>query len=225
MSAKREFQRLAKRFGILSPEVEYERRQKAYSIRIEIKNPGGVGYTNPAVGVYENLLLAEEQLEADIQAFLLRYPDAMDKVTERYHIVTRDEPPDIDNIEQLLQALQNKNHPYYIDDTVARIASRAVDYIAELESDQPPKKAKGTYSSRLPEQPKKPIGWSQPGARQHPVYVFEFRCPYCGDDVHLERHSPREPQRCDKVGCAEEHRRLLARERKRRQRSRNKKSQ
>ena len=56
------------------------------------------------------------------------------------------------------------------------------------------------------------------------IYSFELKCPYCDDEVILQRHSARAPQHCEKDSCADEHRRLLARTRKRRQRQRNKKS-
>ncbi|MEL6309630.1 MAG: hypothetical protein AAFQ52_15925 [Chloroflexota bacterium] len=64
------------------------------------------------------------------------------------------------------------------------------------------------------------LAWQQPLHRDAPVWVFALDCPYCGQHVMLERHSPREPQHCGDESCATEHKRILARERKRRQRRR-----
>ncbi|MEL6309474.1 MAG: hypothetical protein AAFQ52_15130 [Chloroflexota bacterium] len=225
MSKKRAFYNLAHEMGILSPIVKYEKRSKEYHICISIPAEDGVGVIDAVIGGYHALADAKETLEADIQAFLLRYPTALEKVTDRYHIVTLNEGEQSQDdtahkIRQFLEALQRENHQYYQDDAVAILAKQTAQYIADLEAERPPNMAKGTYKSQLPEQPKKAIEWEQPQARQHPVYTFEFDCQYCGGHFILERHSPRQPQHCGGESCAAEHRRKLARERKRRQRER-----
>ncbi len=228
MSNQQAFRQLAIGKGILSPKIQYDRRAGDYTICITIPASDGVGFVDAGVGVYQTLAQAKDQLSDDIAKFLLRYPDAKDKVASRYHKATDSqntfEQSNTDDRRastyQLLQALQNEEHPYYQDDLLAQLATDALAYIISLEAQLPPTTAKGTYESKLPEQPKKAIEWEQPIARQHPVYTFDLICPYCGDEVTLERHSPHAPKHCDKDECGIEHRRTLARERKRRQRER-----
>jgi hypothetical protein len=219
MSKKRDFQRVAKEAGILKSGVQYYRQSKSYIISIaDNPLPEGKGYTTLSVGVYPTVNDAREHLPNDIQACvdhnLSDYPDILERVTERYHPVMLS---DRDITYQLLKALLN-------DPSTAQSAQATLQYIESLESQIQAEtvRPKGTYTSQYPDQQKKPIEWQQPDYREHPVYIFVIDCPYCGQHVTLERHSPRNPVHCGEDDCATEHNRTLARERKRRQRERQK---
>jgi hypothetical protein len=219
MSKKRDFDRLAKRVGIIRPDVTYHRLSKSYVISIaEVKMTGKRGYTSIEVGSYRTIEDAQGQLQDDIQACVDRnladYPDILERVTSAYHIVTS-ELSDRDRTHQLLESLLDSQK-------TKELAQVALDYIQSLESkiEADTVHPSGKYTSQYPDVKKKPIDWTQPDYREHPVYIFEVDCPYCGQHVTLERHSSKEPVHCGKDDCATEHNRTLARERKRRQRER-----
>lgn len=222
MSKKQGFERIAKQVGIIRPHVTYKPRM-GYVIDIaDVPMSDRAGYTSLEVGLYQSIDEAKMQLADDIRACINRnladYPDILERVIEKYHPVT-DDLSERDITHQLLQALAN-------DPAKAKQATIALEYIQSLESkiDADTVHPKGTYDSKYPDIQKKPIDWQQPDYREHPVYTFEVDCPYCGQHVTLERHSPREPQHCGKDECATEHNRALARERKRRQRRRQKRN-
>jgi len=221
MSKKRDFDRLAKRVGIIRPDVTYDRLSKSYIVSIaDVKTIKRGGYTSLEVGSYRTIDDANNRLQDDIQACIERnladYPDIVERVTKQYHIVTHelsDRDRAIQALESLLKSPKTKES-----------AQLALDYIESLEAQTQADTVhpKGTYSSQYPDQQKKPIQWKQPDYREHPVYTFEVDCPYCEQHVTLERHSPRNPVHCGEDACATEHNRTLARERKRRQRQREK---
>lgn len=222
MSKRRQFVKVAEQAGILSFSVTYERQAKAYAIRITVPLENDKVFTDPAVGVYTTAEAAQEQIADDLLRFLERYPSAWESVTLLYQDVTQAQHEAALSLGwEMLEGIANADLRVLRFDHQAA-AQAILDEVASLR-DHPPQRgrvAKGTYSSRLPDQPKKPIAWQQPDARQHPVYTFEITCPYCGAEVTLGRHSPREPRHCGAETCQVEHERLLARERKRRQRAR-----
>jgi hypothetical protein len=236
MTLRKEYSRIAKDAGIAYPTIEYERQLQAYSICIMIPNPSQSdhntgGYIAATVGTYSSVDEAREKIDSDLLKFVRKYPAALDMVTstyanrikaqqaftETYDTVTED------NAGALLTALLkliSTSSTLDLTPSHREAAKQGLQYIRDLKAKLPPEVAQGNYHSRYPDQPKQPIDWQQPQARQHPVYVFEVDCPYCGKSVTLERYSPREPQHCGEDTCEQEHQRLLARERKRRQRQR-----
>lgn len=223
MSKKRDFDQLAKRAGIIRPAITYHRQSKSYIVSIaDVKMIKRGGYTSLEVGSYRTIEDANDRLQDDIQACIERnladYPNVLERVTNQYHIVT-DELSDRDIAYQLLESLLNSPE-------TKESAEIALHYLESLESQRQADTShpKGTYISQYPEQQKKPIQWEQPDYREHPVYTFDIDCPYCGQHVTLERHSPRNPVHCGEDDCATEHNRALARERKRRQRERQRSS-
>lgn len=217
--------KIAKQAGIVTCDVTYERHLKSYAIRITVPLKQGKGFTDAAVGVYTSPEEAATRIDDDLLAFLDKEPAAWDKVSLSYDDVMQERQRAALALGwEMLQAIAEGNL-HLLKQEHRAAATAILDEVARLQAHSPAlaRKAKGTYKSRLPNQPKKPIEWEQPDSRQHPVYVFEITCPYCGTHATLERHSPREPRHCGAQACEEEHTRILARERKRRQRLRRKK--
>lgn len=84
----------------------------------------------------------------------------------------------------------------------------------------PPMQSSGSYEPKETQATtKKAIVWHQPAVRKSPVWHHTIVCEYCGQTVTLERHSSRIPPHCGSDTCSQEHNRLLARRRKRRERA------
>jgi hypothetical protein len=214
--SKRDFQKLAKETGIQAPQVEYNKQSKEYIIRMTIPNPDRAGYINPIIGAYATIEDAQERITDDLRAFVQKYPSAQDKITIRYKTVTISE---IDNqaMVMLLKRLIHSKGKLTITNEDRIIAQAIIEAL-------PPDRASGDYQSVHPDQDKHPVEWSQPKAKQTPIWQHAVDCPYCGSHEIIETYSPRTPKHCSQDACAEEHIRNLARERKRRQREREKAS-
>jgi endogenous inhibitor of DNA gyrase (YacG/DUF329 family) len=120
--------------------------------------------------------------------------------------------------------LRSRGKLLEIDPEIGDMANDCLRYIEQLEElveeliAEQGEEGRRRYRSILPLQAKKKVKWKQPKHRKHPVYEFEIDCPYCQQSVKLERLSPHYPAHCDKESCKRDHKRALARERKRRQR-------
>ena len=210
--SKRDFQKLAKETGIQAPQVDYDKRAKEYIIRMTIPNPNGVGFTNPVIGVYTTIENAQERLADDLRAFIQKYPSAQDNVTVSYKPVTISEIDNQTIVRFLNRIIHSKGKLTITNED--KITAQAI--IEAL----PPDRASGDYQSVHPDQDKYPVEWSQPKAKQTPVWKHAVDCPYCGTHEIIETYSPRAPKHCSKDACAEEHTRTQARVRKQRQRAR-----
>lgn len=225
MSKKREFIRLARQAGIVSPSVTYDRRAKGYHVAIgSIPNPYNAGYVDIEIALYDNLNETRDRIEADIRACIDhnidRYPDILKKVTITYEDVTLS---DRDRTYQWLDGLSRDD-----DSDTAQSAKIALNYFEVLESQarETTRQPKGTYKTTLTEPvERKPLQWQQPDYRNAPVYYFDLECPYCGRSETLERRRNRRPPHCGRDDCQQVHERTLARDRKRRQRARQKKNE
>jgi hypothetical protein len=220
MDKRKLYRNIAKRAGIIAPEIEYYRERKAYSIGITIKTPDGKGFYAPSIGLYESPQDAEGRIADDLKAFLEKHPEAREKVTISYKSVTKQTPKQASR--ELLQRLLAGEGNLALNAEVQRMAKATLEYLEKLETLRPKPKATGIYRSLYPNQKKKALKWKQPIARQAPIYTFEVDCPYCGRHVTMERFSPREPQHCGQDECYTLHERELARVRKQRQRAREK---
>ena len=76
MSKKDKYIKIARRAGIKSPDVSYNRISKTYVISIgNVKLPNAKGYTSLPVGDYSSFSEAEEHLPEDIQASVNNHDD------------------------------------------------------------------------------------------------------------------------------------------------------